>query len=190
MKGFSRKETVAYYESIVDRAWSQVQSATTPEIKSRYFDQGLEWMMMDEKFEERSTRTVGDGPFLMPSWWAYYRPWVPMVRSSRGGSSGSAGGSGRSRAARSAGSGGGGRQITLPTLPGAAFASTVVGGIERSAGNVVGRLESFTGGVTQRTHPAPTSTGSRSSSHRSGGCACACACACAGCACACAGGGR
>jgi hypothetical protein len=187
MKGFSRKETVVYYKSIVNRAWEQVQSATTPEIKSRYFDQGLEWMMMDEDFEEQSTRTLGKGPLLMPPWWAYYRPWVPVVRSSRGTVSGGARSSGRSTAARGSR---GSRQVTLPTLPGAAFASTVVGGIERSAGGVVDRLESFTGGVTQRTRPAPTSSGTRSSSHRSGGCACACACACAGCACACAGGGR
>jgi hypothetical protein len=188
MKGFSRKETVAYYKGIVNRAWDQVEAATTPEIKSRYFDQGLEWMMMDEDFEKQSTRTLGDGPLLMPSWWAYYRPWVPTVRSSRSTTS-SARGSGRSTAARG---NTGRRQITLPTLPGAAFASTVVGGIERSADGVVSRLESFTGGVTQRTRPAPksSSSGSRSSSHRSGGCACACACACAGCACACAGGGR
>ena len=196
MKGFSRKETVTYYKSIVDRAWDQVQSATTPEIKSRYFDQGLEWMMMDDDFEEQSTRTLGDGPLLMPPWWAYYRPWVPMVRSARGGgrgtASGTARGSGRSTASGSARGSRGSRQVTLPTLPGAAFASTVVGGIERSASGVVGKLESFTGGVTQSTRPAPTSSGSgtRSSVHRSGGCACACACACAGCACACAGGGR
>jgi hypothetical protein len=187
MKGFSRKETVAYYKSIVERAWDQVEAATTPEIKSRYFDQGLEWMMMDDDFQEESKRRLGTGPLLMPPWWAYYRPWVPMVRSTRTASSGAGRGSGRSTAARGSG---GGRQITLPTLPGAAFASAVVGGIERSADGVVSRLESFTGGVTQRTRPAPKSTGSRSSSHRSGGCACACACACAGCACACAGGGR
>jgi hypothetical protein len=187
MKGFSRKETVAYYKSIVERAWDQVEAATTPEIKSRYFDQGLEWMMMDDDFEKESTRRLGDGPLLMPPWWAYYRPWVPAVRSTRRATSSSGRGSGRSTSSRGSTSG---RQITLPTLPGAAFASTVVGGIERSADGVVSRLESFTGGVTQRTHPAPKSSGSRSSSHRSGGCACACACACAGCACACAGGGR
>jgi len=190
MKGFSRKETVAYYKSIVDRAWDQVEAATTPEVKSRYFDQGLEWMMMDDDFEKESRRRLGDGPLLMPPWWAYYRPWVPMVRSTRTASSGSALGSGRSTAARGTRSSGGGREITLPTLPGAAFASTVVGGIERSANGVVSRLESFTGGVTQRTHPVPKSTRSGGSSFRSGGCACACACACAGCACACAGGGR
>lgn len=188
MKGFSRKETVAYYRSIVNRAWDQVEAATTAEIKSRYFDQGLEWMMMDDDFEERSKRRLGTGPLYMPPWWAYYRPWVPMVRSSRSATSGPVQSSGRPSTGRS--SQGGAGPITLPTLPGAAFASTVVGGIERSANGVVSRLESFTGGVTQRTHPMPTSSSSRSSSHRSGGCACACACACAGCACACAGGGR
>jgi hypothetical protein len=189
MKGFSRKETVAYYRSIVDRAWDQVSSATAPEVKSKYFDQGLEWMMMDEKFKDRSTQTLGTGPFVMPPWWAYYRPWVPVVRTSRVPSS-PASGSGGSRPSTGRGSGGS-RQVTLPTLPGAAFASTVVVGMENTASNIVGRVEQFTGGVTQRTNPAAVKSGSSSSkSYRSGGCACACACACAGCACACAGGGR
>ena len=47
LKGFSRKETIAYYRDIVDRAWQQVQAETTPEIKSRHLDRGLEWMMLD-----------------------------------------------------------------------------------------------------------------------------------------------
>jgi hypothetical protein len=185
MKGFSRKETIAYYASIVDRAWGQVTDESTPEVKSQYFDRNLEWMMMDDAFEERTERTFRTGPVIMPPWWAYYRPWVPMVRSSRTGG-------GRASTGPSRGSSGGGRQITLPTLPGAAFASTVVTGMERTAGGIVSRLQDFTGGITRRTNPPPvsTSSGSRSSSHRSGGCACACACACAGCACACAGGGR
>ena len=183
LKGFSRKETVAYYKSIVGRAWGQVTSGTTPEVKSKYFDQGLEWMMMDEAFEERTERTFRSGRVFMPSWWAYYRPWVPSIQSSRGSS-----GSSSTRAGQS--SGGGGRQVTLPTLPGAAFAGTLVSGIERTAGGIVSKVEGFTGGVTQKTNPLPKSSGSSSSSFKSGGCACACACACAGCACACAGGGR
>jgi hypothetical protein len=186
MKGFSRKETTAYYASIVDRAWGQVTDESTPEIKSQRFDRNLEWMMMDDEFEERTERTFRTGPVYMPPWWAYYRPWVPMVRSSRAGG-------GTATTGRSSGGSGGGRQITLPTLPGAAFASTIVSGMERTAGGIVTRLQDFTGGITQRTNPPPVSTSSgssRSSSHRSGGCACACACACAGCACACAGGGR
>jgi hypothetical protein len=182
MKGFSRKESVAYYESIVGRAWQQVTAETTPEIKSKYFDQGLEWMMMDDEFDERTEETFGEGPVVMPPWWAHYRPWVPSVRSARVPSTG--GTSGRSVPSV----GGGGRQVTLPTLPGAAFAGAMVGGMERMSGNIVNRLDSFTGGVTQRTNPMPARSGS--SSYRSGGCACACACACAGCACACAGGGR
>jgi hypothetical protein len=187
MKGFSRKETVAYYRDIVNRAWAQVTAETTPEIKSKYFDQGLEWMMMDDKFEDRTKETFGTGPVIMPPWWAYYRPWVPQVRSAGSGSPG--GGSG----GRSASSGGrGGGQVTLPTLPGSAFAGAIVGGMERTAGSIVSRLERFTGSVTDRTNPVPRSSSSSSggSSFRSGGCACACACACAGCACACAGGGR
>jgi hypothetical protein len=187
LKGFSRKETVAYYRSIVDRAWEQVSAESTPEVRSRYFDQGLEWMMMDDEFEERAGRTFRTGPVYMPPWWAHYRPWVPRVRSTRTGSRA------MGPAEPRRGSGGGGRQVTLPTLPGAAFASTIVSGMERTAGGIVDRLDTFTGGVTRRTNPSPvrSSSGSRSSSFRSGGgCACACACACAGCACACAGGGR
>ncbi len=183
MKGFSRKETVVYYKSIVDRAWQQVSQETTPEVKSKYLDQGLEWLMMDQKFQDRASETFSSGPVLMPPWWTYYRPWVPHVHSHRIGSGAvplSGGGVSRSS---------GGGQVTLPTLPGAAFAGTVVSGIERTAGGIVSKLESFTGGVTAKTNPLPASSSS-SSSYRSGGCACACACACAGCACACAGGGR
>jgi len=188
LKGFSRKETVTYYKSIVDRAWAQVTAETTPEVKSKYFDQGLEWMMMDDEFDDRTRRTFDQGPVFMPSWWAYYRPWVPHVRSSRssGGHSTVSGG-GR---APSSSAGGGGRQVTLPTLPGSAFAGAVVTGMERTAGGIVSKLESFTGGITQRTNPPPKTSSSSGSSFKSGGCACACACACAGCACACAGGGR
>ncbi len=177
LKGFSRKETVTYYRQIVNRAWDQVMGADTPEVKSRYFDQALEWMMLDEKFDDRARRAFSSGPVYLPPWWAYYRPWVPRVRAAHGGrvSSGS----------RPSGGG----QVTLPTLPGSAFAGTVISGIERTASNIVGRLERFTGGVTAKTNPAALRSGGRSS-YRSGGCACACACACAGCACACAGGGR
>lgn len=180
MKGFSRKETVTYYQSIVDRAWEQVSSEATPEVKSRQFDQGLEWMMMDDTFEDRTRRTFTSGPVFMPPWWTHYRPWVPAVRSARSDSSGPS---------PTPAASGGGREINLPTLPGAAFAGTLVSGMERTAGGIVNRLEAFTGGVTQKTNPPPVSS-STGSSHRSGGCACACACACAGCACACAGGGR
>ena len=183
LKGFSRKETVDYYRSIVDRAWDQVAAESTPEVKSQYFDQALEWMMMDDEFEERAGRTFETGPVFMPIWWAHYRPWVPAVRAARSDS-----GSGSMLSSPIRRGGGGGRQVTLPTLPGAAFASTIVSGMERSASGIISKVESFTGGVTQSTNPPPVRSSSGSSSRGSSGCACACACA--GCACACAGGGR
>ncbi|NIM09393.1 MAG: hypothetical protein GTO53_09680, partial [Planctomycetales bacterium] len=45
MKGFSRRETIAYYRDIMQRAWEQVETADTPEVKSQKFDEGLEWTM-------------------------------------------------------------------------------------------------------------------------------------------------
>jgi len=173
LKGFSRKETVAYYKDIVRRAWQQVQASDTPEMRSKRFDEGLEWLIMDKEYDEKTERTFREGPVFLPMWWGYYRPWRTATASAGGGVRPSSTGTG------------GGKQVTLPTLPGAAFASTVVGGIEGVADRVVSSVERFTGGVTKVTNPPPVSTGSG----RGGG-GCACACACAGCACACAGGGR
>ena len=214
IRGYCRGETVAHYRSIVSRAWEQVEAASTPAIKSRPFDEDLEWMMMDDGFERRARRILAKGPVLMPAWWDDYRPWAPVVHDARSATSTPTQGRGRSPAAR--GARGEGGQIALPTLPGAAFASTLVGGIERSAGGVVDRPESLTAEVGDRTgrlvglrrgrverlpdrprpRTRPASKGSRSeapsfpSSSDAGSSSCPCACACAGCACACAGGGR
>ncbi len=38
MKGFSRKETIAYYQDIMERAWQQIEAAGTPEVKSQMYD--------------------------------------------------------------------------------------------------------------------------------------------------------
>lgn len=194
LKGFSRQETITYYRDIIDRAWQQVQSATTPEIKSEYLDRGLEWMMLDRHFERRANETFHNVPVPMPAWWAYYRPWRAHVQAAHVNT-----GSGPSTSASSPDvgrdadnpSGSEHPPLSLPTLPGAVFAGAIVSSIERTAGGIVSRLEAFTSGVTGATNPMPVSTRSggsrRGSSLRSGG---GCACACAGCACACAGGGR
>ena len=47
MKGFSRRETIAYYRDIIKRAWAQVETADTPEVKSVRFDEVMEWTMLD-----------------------------------------------------------------------------------------------------------------------------------------------
>ena len=178
MKGFSRKETVAYYKDIVQRAWGQVQAADTPEVKSEKFDQGMEWMMMDDDFDGRTRDVFRHQPIFLPGWWGGYDPtFRSMPKVSPSMVSGAP--------ARGA--------TSLPHLPGSDFAASIANGVQGFSSGVVGNIGAFTTSVTAQTNPIPKSTSSPSrSSGRSGGssCACACACACAGCACACAGGGR
>jgi hypothetical protein len=182
MKGFSRKETVAYYRDIVNRAWEQVGKAETPEVRGQVFGDGLEWAMLDSDFGKRTEETFRQGPIFLPTWWGGYRPWThvaPAAGPVPGGGSIVPSG-----------------PVRLPTLPGADFAATIVRGIEGTAGRIVRSVTDFTGVVTQTTNPAPKTSGSSSRSGGwsggggGGGRSCACACACAGCACACAGGGR
>jgi hypothetical protein len=176
LKGFSRKETVAYYRDIVSRAWGQVQAANTPELKSRALTENIDWTMLDEDFNKKIGPTLGPQPILLPYWWWWGLP----------GRVGPTAPAPVPTGAPSVGL----PQVQLPTLPGADFANTIVTGIEGFANNVVTNIEQFTTGVTKVTNPAALATSSTGRSYKSGGCACACACACAGCACACAGGGR
>ena len=170
MKGFSRRETVDYYKSIMERAWQQVETADTPDVKSKMFDDSLEWTMLDKNFDDRTRRTF-TGPVYAPMWWGRYDPtWshtgggvsTPGIPSVSGGRSGG--------------------------LPGSAFAASVVTGMQHMSSSVIGNVNSFTNGVTSVTNPPPPPSRSSGGGHSGGGCACACACA--GCACACAGGGR
>jgi hypothetical protein len=182
MKGFSRKETVVYYKDIMDRAWAQVESADTPDVKMKNFDQYMDWTMLDDKFDDRTKDVFRTGPVYLPNWWGRYDPTY---------SSGSSGGSfkGADAMPSSSGSGSGG-SFSLPSLPGADFAASMVGGVQNFSSKVVGDLTSFTSGVTNKTNPPPPPSATRSGGGGGGGHSCACACACAGCACACAGGGR
>jgi hypothetical protein len=177
MKGFSRKETVAYYKDIVKRAWAQVEAAETPEIRSEKYSDNIEWTMLDKDYDERTRDVFRTGPVFIPVWWHRYDPGIPRTTPTT--------------VARPT-SASPGKSVSLPHLPGSDFAASVVNGVQSMSAGVVGSLTSFTNGVTQKTNPPPvrTSSGRGFSGGSSGGCACACACACAGCACACAGGGR
>jgi len=177
LTGFSRNETKVYYKDIAARAWQQVEAADTPQVLGERWGEGLEWTMLDDDWDHRTREVFRDRPVVLPQWWWFYRPWVAST--------------GHARPSAPMPSGGGGTPVTLPTLPGADFANTVVTGVENAANTVVSSVESFTSKITGKTNPPPkTSSSSSSSSGRSGGYSCACACACAGCACACAGGGR
>jgi len=186
MKGFSIQETKDYYQDIIKRAWQAVETAQTPEIKSAQYDHTLEWTMLDKEFNDRTERTFTGQPVFVPTWWPRYDPSYRPVMSSGGGglAAPSTVGSGTSGSRPS---------VSLPSLPGADFAASMVTGASNMAAGVIGNVTDFTSSVTRRTNPIPvTSTSSGSGGFRGsgGGHSCACACACAGCACACAGGGR
>jgi hypothetical protein len=177
MRGFSRKETVAYYESIVKKAWDQVKAAETPEVRALTYDEVMDWTMLDRRWEDQTREVFAPGPVFVPAWWGRYDP---VFR--------------RSMPATPVSTSGGGSKTTinLPKLPGSDFAASMVRGVEAFSASVIGNVTEFTGKITARTNPPPPPTSSSMARRGGGGgsCACACACACAGCACACAGGGR
>ena len=176
MKGFSRRETVDYYKSIMERAWQQIETAGTPEVKSEMYEQAAEWTMLDKDYDAR-TRRVFTGPIFVPMWWGRYDPAYRPAGSIPTGTP------------SVSGIPSGGRSSV--SVPGAAFAASVVGSVQGFSSRVLGDVKSFTSGVTNRTNPIPKpATSGKGWSGGSGGHSCACACACAGCACACAGGGR
>ncbi len=183
MKGFSKKETLAYYETIMVKAWEQVEQAGTPEVKAQVYDEVMDWTMLDKKYDERTKETFSGPVFIpTPSWWWRYDPtWA------RPSTSTSTSTIGLPSSTPSVGKG-----ISMPSLPGSAFAASVVNSVSSFSSGVLGGLTGFTSGVTNITNPPPPPSTYRSSGGGSsgGGHSCACACACAGCACACAGGGR
>ncbi|MDO9085965.1 MAG: hypothetical protein Q7U53_07155 [Anaerolineaceae bacterium] len=183
MKGFSRKESIAFYKDIMEKAWNQVEVAQTPEVKSEKFDENIDWTMLDKNFDNRTKDTFGTGPVIIPTWWWRFDPGVRPV------STGTP--SPGKVVASPTPIGSGKTTVNLPSLPGADFAASLTNGVQSFASGVVGNVTNFTNGITNKTNPIPKSTSSgRSSRGGGGGGSCACACACAGCACACAGGGR
>lgn len=184
MRGFSRKETIDYYTDIMNRAWQQVQTADTPEVKSQVYEEVMDWTMLDRRFNDRTREVIGTGPVYMPTWWWRFDPATPRPTTMTSGGSFTTPSMPNVPTSRTV-------TMQMPSLPGSDFAASVVNGVQSFAGKAVGDVTAFTGGVTNKTNPVPVSTSSRSGggSFRGGG-GCACACACAGCACACAGGGR
>jgi hypothetical protein len=180
MKGFSRKETIDFYKDIINKAWAMVDAADTPEVKSQRFDEVMDWTMADRNYENRTQDVFRNQPVFLPRWWGGYDPAFGSTVSNGGG-----GGASIPTLSQGRSSG----TVSLPSLPGATFAASVTNGAQNMASSVVGNVNSFTSGVTNKTNPVPVST-SGGSFGGGGGHSCACACACAGCACACAGGGR
>lgn len=182
MKGFSRRETIDYYKAIMDKAWQQVESADTPEVKSQTYEEVMDWTMLDKEWQGRTTQTFGPQPIFVPTWWWRFDPGM--------GTQTAGGGGGLAKPAMPTVPSTPGGSFTLPKLPGSDFAASMVTGVESFSNSVIGNLNSFTDSITNRTNPVPKTTYTSSGRSGGGGHSCACACACAGCACACAGGGR
>ena len=188
MKGFSQKETVVFYKEIMKQAWAQVEAAGTPEVRAEKYGENVDWTMLDGDYQERTKRVFGSGDVYMPWWWWRVNPGLGRPTSTIPGTVTAS----KTPSLPSSKS----TTISLPRLPGADAAASVVRTAQSfSAGVLGGNVAAFTSGVTSKTNPIPQPTassyrpGSRGGGGLSGG-GCACACACAGCACACAGGGR
>jgi hypothetical protein len=177
LKGYSRDDTVNYYKSIVDAAWKQVSKAGTPELIGDALDKNLDWLLADDKFDNRFATVFPPNIVIYPSplwWWYWGGPHYP----------------GQVGTAVKAPAGG-----TAPpkpvALPGQDFANNVVHGLQGASNGLVKNVQDFANKLVPFQSQAPAHSGSVDGKP-SCVCACAtcaCACACVSCACACAGGG-
>ncbi|MEM2248588.1 MAG: hypothetical protein QXH97_03090 [Candidatus Bathyarchaeia archaeon] len=166
IKGFSRIDTINYYRDIVDRAWQQVTQAGTPELKCDALEENIEWLLADERLEERLRIAFPPDIIIYPrpDWWWYWG-WPrgqPPIQT--------------------------GEVKPIP-IPGQEFANNIVLAIQKAANNIVLNVQEF----ANRLVPAQRAQiAQRPLRYPSCVCACAscaCACACVSCACACAHGG-
>jgi len=176
LKGYSRKETEQYYRKIVEKAWTQVEQAGTPDLASNAYDKQLLWLMMDPNYKTRTettfrTRTFEPSPLWFWYWYGYrhYNPrptYQPNVNAPA-------------------------QSSKPPSIPGAEFANNIATSVEQTSSNIVSNIEKFVNSIVP---PPPQAKTSHNPSKHGADCvcachACACACACVSCACACAGGG-
>jgi hypothetical protein len=176
LHGYCRRDTIDYYRKIVDKAWTQVEQAGTPELASKAYDEQLLWLFLDPEYRSRTEKTF-QSTIFQPSplwfwyWYGYqhYAPnptYAPNVQNPA-------------------------QSAKPPTIPGAEFANNIATAVENTANNIVVNMERFANAII----PLPAAgKASREPAHHEANCvcacaACACACACVSCACACAGGG-
>lgn len=176
MRGYCRRDTIAYYESIVKKAWEQVEQAGTPGLASNAYNEQLLWLMLDPEYQSRTQTAFRDRVFEpSPMWlwfWYGYQHYYPHPTYKPNVETPTQGGQ-------------------PPVIPGSDFANNVTAALTNTSNNIVANLEKFANSIL------PMPAGGRAShepAHSDATCvcacaACACACACVSCACACAGGG-
>jgi hypothetical protein len=78
MKGFNRKKTLAYYESIVAKAWEQ--------MKGNDWQEGFDYLLLDQEADKKMPEVLGGRTVILPDWWGRYRPtYRPPVATGGGG---------------------------------------------------------------------------------------------------------
>jgi hypothetical protein len=178
LRGYSREDTMNYYKSIVDKAWTQVAQAGTPELKGDALDKNLDWLLADEKFDDRFKTAFPPTMIIYPNpawWWYWGGPRFPSGQKTTSQPP-------SQTVSPSA-------PIKTAPLPGQDFANNVVRGLQTASNNMVKNMQDFANKLIPfQTTPKEGSVAGKPTCvcacH-----ACACACACVSCACACAGGG-
>ena len=175
VRGYCREDTVNYYRSVVEQAWNQVEKAQTPELASNLFNEQLLWLMLDNKYVDRTKEKFTPIIFIPGpdwGWYNYNHRYLPGPVPSQG----------DSKTIPPAGK---------PGIPGADFTDSIAKSLEQTSSKFVSNMEQFTKSILPP--PAQQAQSHAPVQHNSScvcAChACACACACVSCACACAGGG-
>ncbi len=171
LRGYSRADTVNYYKSVVGNAWSQVMQGGTPELKGDAIEKNIDWLLADDKFDERFKDAFPPGMIFLPRpewYWYWGGPRIPPTET---------------RVPT-------GTSTETTPIPGQEFANNVVRSLETASNSMVKNVQDF----TNRLIPAQAATAKERSVRTRSSCVCACAqcacaCACVGCACACAHGG-
>jgi len=176
MRGYARADTVNYYKAIVDKAWTQVTRAATPQLQASAIEENIQWLLVDENYGDKFKTAFPPGLMILPrpSWfWYWYGPAFPR---------GAATPTPTARPTPSPGD--------VQPLPVQEFADRVVSGLERATNHIVKDVENFANRLIPSSRSTQSSEPVRGRSSCVCACAhCACACACVSCACACAGGG-
>ncbi len=183
LSGYSRGETLSYYDEKVRSIWNAIREAP-PERKLDMVRENLPWLLTDPDFEENLRRALRAGPkrgIGVPSyplddvwiWWPT-GTWVPPTTAGP---------------SPPPAPGPGGSPGDVPVIPDIERAADAIArSVEEVSSNIVRNVENFADMVTRAVAP-PRSRGRRSRSVSCACVSCACACACVSCACACAGGG-
>ena len=168
MQGFSYKESVVYYKSIIKKAWMQVENAQTPEIRSKEYTDHLDWTILDDDFEEHTKEVFISYSVYLPDWWERYDPGFedqiesisPKVRNAQVAASAKvvatsvAATNGIAGAPKTSSVGKSSQSLPV-VLPGGEFAASLVTGIQGFSTGVVRNLTEFTSDIIAKTNPTP-----------------------------------